>query len=44
MVPEAEPSLPLPDALPDMHGYRVDLRFRLANDQRSPDCQSMEEV
>lgn len=42
MVEEAEPAVSLFHALPDMHGNRVDVRLRLANDQCFTDLGTME--
>lgn len=38
MVLEAESPLSILNALPDLSGHRVDVRLRLADDQRSADC------
>ncbi len=44
MDQEAQPAIPLLHAVPDLHGYRVDLRLRLAADQRPADRAIMDRL
>ena len=44
MVQQAQPAIPLLDAVPDVYGHRIDIWVRFAIDQRPPDRAVMDRL